>query len=379
MSRKVLALLTIFTLLAPPAYGGSTTANMSLSTPAAGDTDYPTQVSDSFTLIDAHDHSTGKGVQIPSGGLASGAVTVNKIASSATDGSTIEVSSGAIRVKDGGITAAKLATGLGIVPAGALIYWGADAAPSGWLLGQGQEVSRTTYADLYTAYGTKFGSGDGSTTFNLPDCRGMFIRGHVGFGSPTFAAADVNTGTDVITVSGGHGFNRSGFPFRVSSSGSLPTGLAAATTYYAIYVSSTTFKVASTEANALTGTAIDITAAGSGTNTIAQYIDIDASSRTALSTGGNTGTSLGAKQDAAFASHTHTATSNVTDPGHSHTVASYVNGAANIGAIQAGDTSAGPLSTSSTTTGVTVATTNNNTGGSETRPQNLTMNCIVKY
>lgn len=378
MSRKILALLTILTLLAPPAYGSTTTSNMSLSVPSSGDTDYPTTISDSFTLIDEHDHSTGKGVQIPSGGLASGSVTVNKIASSATDGSTIEVSSGALRVKDGGITAAKLATGLGIVPAGALIYWGADAAPSGWLLGQGQEVSRTTYADLYTAYGTKFGSGDGSTTFNLPDCRGIFIRGHVGYTSVTFGTSDVNTGTDVITVSGGHNLNRSGFPVRLTTSSSLPAGLSTGTTYYSIYVTSTTFKLASSEANALAGTAIDITTTGAGTQTMAQYIDIDASSRTALSTGGNTGTSLGSKQDSAYLSHTHT--NSLTDPGHTHAftavttsdgLASPGGGGGVNGANAAGGT------TSSATTGMSI--TNAASGGNETRPQNLAMNCIIKY
>lgn len=374
MSRKLLALLSIFSILASPAYGATTTPNMSLSVPAAGDTDYPTSISDSFTLIDEHDHSTGNGVQIPSGGIANGAITVNKPASSSADGSTIEVSSGAYRVKDGGITAAKLASGLGVVPAGAVQYYLGSSAPSGYLLGQGQEVSRTTYADLFAVVGTAFGSGDGSTTFNLPDCRGMFIRGHVGFGSPTFAAGDVNTGTDVITVSGGHGFNRSGFPFRVSSSGSLPTGLTAGTTYYAIYVSSTTFKVASSEANALTGTAIDITAAGSGTNTLAQYIDIDASSRTAPSTGGNTGTNLGAKQDAAYASHNH----GVTDPGHTHNIEFEDGGGAQVRPL-AGTTASPPNvwsgSIMSATTGISI----NNNGGNETRPQNLTMNCIVKY
>ena len=41
----------------------------------------------------------------------------------------------------------------------------------------GSAVSRATYADLFTAIGTTFGIGNGSTTFNLPDLRGEFIRG----------------------------------------------------------------------------------------------------------------------------------------------------------------------------------------------------------
>lgn len=46
-----------------------------------------------------------------------------------------------------------------------------------WLLCDGQAVSRTTYADLFALIGENFGAGDGSTTFNVPDYRGKFLRG----------------------------------------------------------------------------------------------------------------------------------------------------------------------------------------------------------
>ena len=49
--------------------------------------------------------------------------------------------------------------------------------PYGWMLCDGSEVSRTEYANLYDAIGVCWGIGDGSTTFNLPDLRGMFLRG----------------------------------------------------------------------------------------------------------------------------------------------------------------------------------------------------------
>jgi microcystin-dependent protein len=49
--------------------------------------------------------------------------------------------------------------------------------PSGWLYCDGSAVSRTSYAVLYTAIGTTWGVGDGSTTFNVPDLRGAFLRG----------------------------------------------------------------------------------------------------------------------------------------------------------------------------------------------------------
>lgn len=50
--------------------------------------------------------------------------------------------------------------------------------PDGWLLCDGEEVSRANYARLFEAIGTIYGEGDGSTTFNLPDMRGLFVRGH---------------------------------------------------------------------------------------------------------------------------------------------------------------------------------------------------------
>jgi microcystin-dependent protein len=65
----------------------------------------------------------------------------------------------------------------GGIPAGAVQSFAMNTAPTGWLDCDGSAVSRTTYSTLYTAIGTTFGAGDGSTTFNLPDLRGEFIRG----------------------------------------------------------------------------------------------------------------------------------------------------------------------------------------------------------
>lgn len=56
-------------------------------------------------------------------------------------------------------------------------YFAASVPPAGWLECNGAAISRTTYAALFLAIGTTFGAGDGSTTFNIPDCRGEFIRG----------------------------------------------------------------------------------------------------------------------------------------------------------------------------------------------------------
>lgn len=68
-------------------------------------------------------------------------------------------------------------TTLAGIPAGAVAHFAMNTAPTGWLKANGAAVSRSTYATLFTAIGTTFGAGDGSTTFNVPELRGEFIRG----------------------------------------------------------------------------------------------------------------------------------------------------------------------------------------------------------
>ncbi len=67
-------------------------------------------------------------------------------------------------------------TGVASTPASTVIYVAQNTAPTGYLKANGAAISRTTYADLFAAIGTTFGTGDGSTTFNVPDLRGEFIR-----------------------------------------------------------------------------------------------------------------------------------------------------------------------------------------------------------
>lgn len=61
--------------------------------------------------------------------------------------------------------------------AGTVLPFALSSAPTGWLKCNGAAVSRAVYSRLFTAIGTAFGAGDGSTTFNLPDLRGEFVRG----------------------------------------------------------------------------------------------------------------------------------------------------------------------------------------------------------
>lgn len=63
------------------------------------------------------------------------------------------------------------------VPTGSVHTFAMNAPPAGYLECDGTQVSRSTYATLFGVIGTTHGAGDGSTTFNLPDIRGEFVRG----------------------------------------------------------------------------------------------------------------------------------------------------------------------------------------------------------
>lgn len=64
----------------------------------------------------------------------------------------------------------------GDAPAGAVMMFAATIPPTGWLNCDGSAVSRSTYASLFSAIGTVYGVGNGTTTFNLPDFRARVPR-----------------------------------------------------------------------------------------------------------------------------------------------------------------------------------------------------------
>lgn len=64
-----------------------------------------------------------------------------------------------------------------LVPTGVVLPFGGSTIPNGWLLANGAAASRSGRARLFSVYGTTFGAGDGSTTFNLPDLRDRYIIG----------------------------------------------------------------------------------------------------------------------------------------------------------------------------------------------------------
>ena len=81
------------------------------------------------------------------------------------------------------ITADKIGTGQGggdTLPIGTIMSYTSDTIPNGWLLCDGSAVSRATYSELFDLIGTTYGTGDGSTTFNLPNLKGKVAVGKDG-------------------------------------------------------------------------------------------------------------------------------------------------------------------------------------------------------
>lgn len=91
------------------------------------------------------------------------------------------------------------------IPIGASIdFWGAAAPNSSFVLAYGQAISRTTYSTLFAMFSTTYGSGDGSTTFNVPDLRGRVVAGADAMGgSAAGRLTDAVVGLDSLGDAGG--------------------------------------------------------------------------------------------------------------------------------------------------------------------------------
>lgn len=101
---------------------------------------------------------------------------------------------------------------LNVVPVGAVEGWLTDTAPAGWLLCDGSQKNRVAYKPLFDVIGTRYGVGDGSTTFNLPDLRGRFflgktvagtgsVLGEIG-GTLDHTHTGGTTGSSAVTITG---------------------------------------------------------------------------------------------------------------------------------------------------------------------------------
>jgi microcystin-dependent protein len=169
-----------------------------------------------------------------------------------------------------------------LVPTGSLLMWPTGTAPTGYLLCAGAAVSRTTYAALFSAIGTTFGSGDGSTTFNLPN-----YVDRMPIGSGTIAASVGATGGASTTT-----ISTSNLPSHTHSfSGSFSGSTGTATT--GIY--------------------------DAGHNHLSNCVGLTQSNINWVGTGGG-----GYYNN--NSTYTANASANIQDPGHSHSVSGSVSG-----------------------------------------------------
>jgi microcystin-dependent protein len=132
---------------------------------------------------------------------------------------TVAVPAGATSIAAGDVTDTRVfAHAPAAFPTGMLMPFAGAAAPDGWLLCQGQAVSRTTYRRLFRAIGTAYGAGDGSTTFLLPDARNRVLVGagssYVlgatgGAATVTLTTAQIPSHTHDAAVGGAHGHTAS--------------------------------------------------------------------------------------------------------------------------------------------------------------------------
>jgi microcystin-dependent protein len=147
---------------------------------------------------------TGK-VKFPIGNLTitSGNLTISAGDLNLTAGD-INLTSGDVNITSGGVSVEDTSSAFNILPVG-LVTWNASfTVPVGWLECNGAAVSRTTYATLFSAIGTTYGTGDGSTTFNLPAQARRTLVGKGGSGTATLANTIGSTGgaeTHTLTTS----------------------------------------------------------------------------------------------------------------------------------------------------------------------------------
>jgi microcystin-dependent protein len=206
--------------------------------------------------------------------------------------------------------------GNSLIPPGSIIMYGAAAAPGGWLLCEGGAISRTTYADLFSAISTTYGAGDGSTTFNVPD-----FRDRAPYGASTFllgskTAGEVDASGQNSTGTGTSG--SSGATTVASNTGTGTTGTG--TTGTGTTGTSTSGGTAPTipAATYNTGTA---TSGGSGATTVAANT-------------GNAGATTVAANTGSAGDHGHTVTTSTTNSTTDKDVTNaitVVTGVANVG------------------------------------------------
>lgn len=196
--------------------GAPVTALATLGAPASGyaakTTTYAVLAADKGKLIDATSGTwtlsllaaatAGDGFNVSVRNSGTGVITIDPNLTETIDGSTtLAVNAGeSVLIYCTGTAWVTIGKSSG-VPSGSITGYGGTSAPSGWLLCDGSAISRTTYASLFSAIGTTFGVGDGSSTFNIPDARGRVIAGQDDMGgSAASRLTTAGSGVDGATL-----------------------------------------------------------------------------------------------------------------------------------------------------------------------------------
>jgi microcystin-dependent protein len=218
---------------------------------------------------------------------------------------------------------------IGTLPAGMVMYFANSTVPQGWLQCNGAAISRTSYTELFAAIGTVYGTGDGSTTFNLPDLRGQFVRGWAS-ASTTSATVTGSIATTTLTVS-------------AVGSGLIQIGDI----------------LSGTGVTANTKVISQLTGATGGIGTYTVDTSQTVSSTTITATVPDAGRTIGSGQIDAFPSHTHTVS--LTNSG------ALANNTGIIPPANGGGGAGGTPSTSAAGSGI------------ETRPVNTALMVCIKF
>ena len=154
--------------------------------------------------------------------LRRGTTAQNNAFTGAVGELSVDTQTEALIVHDG-----STAGGFEVVPSGSIIAFGGSAAPdAGWLLCNGADVNRTTYARLFAAIATAYGAGNGSSTFGLPDLRDRTLLGKgsnnstLGTETGSAAASSVITNATSNTGTGTTGSTTAG---RTNTTGTFAT------------------------------------------------------------------------------------------------------------------------------------------------------------
>jgi len=228
--------------------------------------------------------ASGNGISVTNGDGVSGNPTVS-----------LNIGTGSTQVAAGNHTHSEYST-----PPGVINQYAGTTAPTGYLLCQGQAVSRATYADLFAIIGTTYGAGNGSTTFNLPDLRQRIPVGM--HSSGTFNALNNTGGAETHTITTAQ------LPAHTHGVGTLATNSTGAHTH-----ASGTLATSSSGAH----THSRITQGG----TSIRWGDGSGSSSNYVDSGGGAGSYGDFLETNSAGAHTHTISgSTASDGAHSHTI-----------------------------------------------------------